>query len=55
MTGAWDHLPRLAEHFGINPVELRDLLSGYCAELLVRGMPHQSDLLSLVLEKGLGR
>lgn len=53
MIGAWEHLPRLAGHFGVDAVTLEDLLSGYCTELLVRAHPHAPELLREVLRQGL--
>lgn len=55
MSGAWSHVPALAAHYGIRADRLEDLLSGYCAELLTRGYPHSSDLLSEVLTKATAR
>jgi hypothetical protein len=51
MSGAWAHVPTLADHYSVSPTGLQDLLSGYCAELLVRGHPHSSDLLVEVFRR----
>lgn len=51
MRGAWEHVPRLADSYRVDPDELRSLLSGYCAELLVHGYAHSSSLLTEVLDR----
>lgn len=52
LAGAFTHVPRLADAFGLPPDDLEYLLSGYCAELLVRGYAHETDLLRITLERG---
>jgi hypothetical protein len=51
MQGAWAHVPTLARHYGVPARELENLLAQYCSELLIRGHPHDADLLTLVLAK----
>lgn len=55
MAGAWAHLGPLAGHFGVPVAELEHLLREYCTELLVRGFPHNSELLREVLSRGFRR
>jgi hypothetical protein len=55
MAGAWAHLAPLAGHFGVPVAELEHLLREYCTELLVRGFPHNSELLREVLSRGFRR
>lgn len=56
MQGAWAHVPTLARHYQVPAAELEHLLAQYCSELLIRGHPHDADLLTLVLAKaGLSR
>jgi len=51
MAGAWTHIPALARHFGVHPDDLQELLGGYCAELLMRGLPHESGYLEYALQR----
>lgn len=55
MAGAWAHLGTLARHFGVQAGDLQELLSEYCAELLLRGYPHSPELLREVLSRGFRR
>lgn len=49
MEGAWSHVPVVASDLGVDAAELERLLSGYCRELLTRGMAHHDDLLYAAL------
>lgn len=51
MEGAWAHVPDLAAHYGVKSDDLQDLLSSYCAELLMRGFAHSPELLGTVLTR----
>lgn len=55
MSGAWAHLGTLSRHFGVQAGDLQELLSEYCAELLLRGYPHSPELLREVLTRGFRR
>lgn len=45
LRGAWDDLPAAAADLCTDPDQMRDLLHGYCVELLTRGMAHDPALL----------
>jgi len=47
--GAWTHIPAVAGDLGVDAEDLGRLLSGYCHELLTRGMAHHDDLLYAAL------
>lgn len=49
MSGAWTHIPEIADDLGVNADDLAMLLHGYCTELLTRGLPHSDDLLFAAL------
>lgn len=49
LAGAWTHVPEVAADLGVDAGDLSRLLSGYCAELLARGMAHHDDLLYAAL------
>ena len=51
LAGAFTYVPTLAQHHDVDAAELEFLLSGYCAELLARGHPHDQALLAAVLER----
>lgn len=49
LAGAWNQVPMVAADLGVDPDDLRRLLSGYVTELLTRGMVHHDDLLFAAL------
>jgi len=49
VEGAFTHVPVLASSFGIVPTDLTEMLTEYCAELLVRGYAHETDFLAAAL------
>lgn len=49
LAGAWTHVPEVATDLGVDAGDLTRLLSGYCIELLARGMAHHDDLLYAAL------
>jgi hypothetical protein len=53
LAGAWDHLGLLVEQVDptLDAAALRASLDTYCMTLLVRGKPHQVDLLKMYLER----
>lgn len=51
LAGAWDDLHAVADDLLVDSGELRDLLHGFAAELLVRGMEHDPGLLREVLRR----
>jgi hypothetical protein len=55
LAGAWTHLDEQAITLGVDSSALRELLSGYCEELLTRGMSHDGGLLRETLDRAYGR
>lgn len=54
LKGAWAHLAPQARLLGIADASgLEELLHQYCIELILRGVPHHSDLLEQVLSRAL--
>ena len=54
LKGSWAHLAPVARSLGVQDVTgLETLLHQYCVELIMRGVPHHSDLLEQVLERAL--
>lgn len=54
LKGSWAHLAPVARSLGVRDVTgLETLLHQYCVELIMRGVPHHSDLLEQVLERAL--
>lgn len=52
LKGSWTHLAPVARSLGVQDVPgLEKLLHQYCVELIVRGVPHHSDLLEQVLSR----
>lgn len=51
LSGAFNHVPALAAHHGINSGDLTDLLHRYCVELITRRYPHSTELLREMLER----
>lgn len=51
LAGAFNHVPALAAHHGLNSGELSDLLHRYCVELITRRYPHSTELLRTMLER----
>jgi hypothetical protein len=51
LVGAFNHVPALAAHHGLNSGELSDLLHRYCVELITRRYPHSTELLRTMLER----
>lgn len=51
LAGAWDDLHAVADDLMVDPRDLRDLLHGFAAELLVRGMAYDPALLREVLKR----
>ena len=49
LAGAWTHVAEVAADLGVDAGDLTRLLSGYCTELLARGMAHHDDLLYAAL------
>lgn len=50
LKGSWAHLAPVARSLGVQDVAgLEKLLHQYCVELIVRGVPHHSDLLEQLL------
>ena len=55
LRGSWTHLAPIAKSLGVQDVSgLERLLHQYCVELIVRGVPHHSDLLEQVLGRAFG-
>lgn len=55
LKGAWVHLAPQVRAVGVADAgALQDLLHQYCTELLLRGVPHHSDLLEQVLVRAFG-
>lgn len=55
LRGSWTHLAPVARSLGVQDVTgLEKLLHQYCVELIVRGVPHHSDLLEQVLGRAFG-
>lgn len=55
LKGSWAHLAPVAKSLGVQDVSgLEKLLHQYCVELIVRGVPHHSDLLEQVLGRAFG-
>jgi hypothetical protein len=52
VDGAFTHVPALATAYALVPADLVQMLTEYCAELLVRGYAHETDFLSAYLERG---
>lgn len=55
VSGAFAHVPELANHFQLDSRQLEELLSGYCVELLAQGYPHSAPLLDTLLAKAAPR
>jgi hypothetical protein len=55
LDGSFTHVGRLAEQFEVNESDLTELLSVYCAELLVQGYPHDPAALTTFVTKAAGR
>lgn len=54
LKGAWAHLAPQARLLGVTDAPgLEELLHQYCIELILRGVPHHSDLLEQVLNRAL--
>lgn len=53
LADTYNTLPDLAARTGVDERLLRDLMSAYCQELMVRGVPHRLDLLDTFLRRGL--
>lgn len=51
LAGAWDDLHAIADDLLVDASDLRDLLHGFAAELLVRGMAYDPALLREVLRR----
>lgn len=51
LAGAWDDLHAVADDLMVDPQDLRTLLHGFAAELLVRGMAYDPSLLREVLKR----
>lgn len=51
LAGSWDDLHAVADDLMVDAGELRDLLHGFAAELLVRGMAYDPGLLREVLRR----
>lgn len=51
LAGAWDDLHAVADDLMVEAGELRDLLHGFAAELLMRGMAYDAALLREVLRR----
>lgn len=49
LAGAWTHVREQAPALGVDPDALEDLLGEYCAELLTRGVVHESRMLTAAL------
>jgi hypothetical protein len=49
LAGAWTHVREQAPALGVDPDELEELLGGYCAELLTRGVVHEPRMLDAAL------
>jgi hypothetical protein len=49
LAGAWTHVREQAPALGVDPDDLEELLSGYCTELLTRGMGHEPRMLDAAL------
>jgi hypothetical protein len=45
LAGAWQHVREQASGLSVDPDALEQLLAGYCAELLTRGMAHEPGML----------
>jgi hypothetical protein len=54
LAGAWTHVREQAVTLGVDPDVLEELLGGYCAELLTRGVVHDQDLLQSTLNAARG-
>lgn len=52
LRDAWDQVPATASSLGVDPARLLDTCDRYARELLARGMPHDTDLLAAVLDRG---
>lgn len=52
LAGAWTHIREQAPQLGVDADTLEDLLGGYCTELLMRGVSHDSELLKATLHMG---
>lgn len=50
LEGGFAHVGTLAGHLNVSPSSLEWLLRGYCAELLIRGLPHETELLAATLK-----
>lgn len=49
LAGAWTHVQEQAPALGVAADRLAEVLDGYCRELLVRGLPHDPELLRSTL------
>ena len=49
LAGAWTHVREQTPALGVDPDVLEELLHGYCAELLTRGIGHDPELLKVTL------
>jgi hypothetical protein len=49
LAGAWVHVREQAPALGVDPDALEELLSGYCTELLTRGVVHEPRMLDATL------
>jgi hypothetical protein len=49
LAGAWTHVREQAPALGVSPDALEELLSGYCTELLTRGVVHEPRMLDAAL------
>lgn len=51
VSGAWEHIPRLAKNLNIDELRLRDTLHKYCVDLIHRGVAHSDVLLASALNR----
>lgn len=54
LAGAWTHIRDQAPLLGADPDALEELLNGYCAELLTRGVAHETKMLRSTLHLAQG-
>lgn len=54
LAGAWTHVREQAVELAVDPDALEQLLGGYCAELLTRGLAHDQEMLRSTLHMARG-
>lgn len=54
LAGAWTHVREQAPMLGVDADALESVLSGYCTELMTRGVPHEPRYLKSMLHETLG-